>query len=92
MEPFYRRVIPRLRSTDPRHIVFYEPHVGFDFDADTNIRDLGFRNLGFSFHDYCVLTVSSQISGAPTTCPELEDAVLANADEHAARSGDSLLL
>ena len=92
MEPFYRRVIPRLRSTDPRHIVFYEPHVGFDFDADTNIRDLGFRNLGFSFHDYCVLTVSSQISGTPATCPELEDAVLANADEHASRTGDSLLL
>jgi endoglycosylceramidase len=92
LAPFYRRAIQRIRRVETRHIVFYEPNVGFDFDAGTNIRDLGFRNLGFSFHDYCVLFVSSQIAGAPATCPELEDGVLTNADDHAAATGDSLLL
>ena len=37
MAPFYRRVIARIRGEDKRHLVFYEPHVLFNFGADTNI-------------------------------------------------------
>jgi endoglycosylceramidase len=60
----------------------------FNFDVATNLPDLG-SNLGFSFHDYCLIGV---IGGAPAACPEAEGLVFDNADAHAESTGDSLLL
>jgi endoglycosylceramidase len=90
LAPFYRRVIQSIRRVEKRHIVFYEPNVLFNFDANTNLRDLGFRGLGFSFHNYCLVGLIS--GGAPSTCPDLEQAVFDNADAHAQQTGDSLML
>lgn len=86
---FYRRVIGRIRRAERRHLVFYEPNVLFNFDAKTNLPDLGSRRLGFSFHDYCFLGL---VSGAPSNCPAAEDQVLDNADARAKATGDALLL
>ena len=61
LAPFYRRVIGAIRSTDRKHIVFYEPHVLYNFGAETNLPDLG-KHLGFSFHDYCFLGL---VAGSP---------------------------
>jgi endoglycosylceramidase len=83
-----RRMITAIRGVERRHIVFYEPNVLFNFDVATNLPDLG-SNLGFSFHDYCLTGV---IQGAPAGCPEAEGLVFDNADAHAERRGDSLLL
>ncbi|MGZ8665996.1 MAG: cellulase family glycosylhydrolase [Solirubrobacterales bacterium] len=85
---FYRRVIGAIRGADRRHIVFYEPHVLYNFGAETNLPDLG-KNLGFSFHDYCFLGL---VSGTPATCPEMEASIFENADARAAKTGDSLML
>ena len=65
LAPFYRRVISRIRAAERRHLVFYEPNVLFNFDANTNLPDLGFTRLGMSFHDYCLLGL---VSGGPSTC------------------------
>jgi endoglycosylceramidase len=85
---FYERTIAAIRGVDRRSTVFYEPHVLFNFGSDTNLPDLG-RNLGFSFHDYCL---TGLVAGGPSTCEELDEMVFDNADAHAERTGDSLLL
>ena len=87
--PFYRRVISRIRGVDRRHLVFYEPNVLFNFDADTTLPDLGSRNLGFSFHDYCFLGL---VGGAPSTCPAAERQVFDNADARAKKTANPPLL
>jgi endoglycosylceramidase len=89
LAPFYRRVIQRIRGVDQTHLAFYEPHVLFNFGANTNIPGLGFRKVGFSFHDYCLVGL---VRGAPMTCDQADSAVFDNADAHARRTGDALLL
>ncbi len=86
---FYRRVIARIRGEDKGHLVFYEPHVLFNFGADTNLPQLQFRGLGFSFHDYCLVGL---VQGAPRSCDELDERVFDNADAHAVRANAALLL
>ena len=89
LAPFYRRVIARVRAVEGRHLIFYEPNVLFNFDADTNLPDLGSSRLGMSFHDYCLVGL---ISGAPSTCSAVEGKVFDNADAHARATGDGLVL
>jgi endoglycosylceramidase len=87
LAPFYRRVIGRIRDVEQRHLIFYEPNVLFNFDADSNLPDLGSKRLAFGFHDYCLVGL---ISGAPSACPAVEQRVFDNADAHAQRTGDAL--
>ncbi len=85
LAPFYRRVIDAIRDEDRRHIVFYEPHVLFNFGGETNLPDLGYRRLGFSFHNYCS-------DPAASSCAGMERTVFDHADARAAKTGDSLML
>ncbi len=89
LAPLYRRVISRIRAAEGRHLVFYEPNVLFNFDANTNLPDLGFTRLGMSFHDYCLVGL---VSGAPSSCSALEEKVFENADAHAHATRDALVL
>ena len=82
---FDRRTISAVRKADPRHIVWYEPNVLFDFGARTQLPDLGDRRAGLSFHDYCAT------EGSPN-CPSLEKQVLGNAVSRSKQTGDALLL
>ncbi len=85
LAPFYRRVIGAIRGEDRGHIVFYEPHVLFNFGVETNLPDLGYRRLGFSFHNYCP-------DPAASSCAGMERTVFDNADDRGVRTGDSLML
>ena len=89
LAPFYRRVIQRIRAVDRGHLVFYEPQVLFNFDSNTNVPQLGFRRLGFSFHDYCLVGL---VGGAPMSCDQADETVFDNADAHSRQTGDALLL
>ena len=59
-------MIAAIRGADRRHIVFYEPHVLFNFGSDTNLPDFAPKRLGFSFHVYCLIGL---VAGAPADCP-----------------------
>ncbi|MGH2975586.1 MAG: cellulase family glycosylhydrolase, partial [Solirubrobacterales bacterium] len=87
LAPFYRRVIARIRGIERRHLIFYEPNVLFNFDANTSLPDLGFKRLVFGFHDYCLVGL---IKGVPSGCPAADQQVFDNADSHAKRTGDAL--
>ena len=86
LAPFYRRVIGAIRGEDRSHIVFYEPHVLFNFGVETNLPDLG-KRLGFSFHDYCSDPASP---GSP--CPRWSARSSTTPTPAPRRPGDSLML
>jgi endoglycosylceramidase len=89
LAPFYRRVIAAIRSVERRHIVFYEPNVLFDFGANTNLPALGFKRLGMSFHNYCLIGL---VSGGPSSCSAEEGMVFDNADAHSNKTHNPLVL
>ncbi len=88
LAPMSRRAITAIRAVESRHVVFHEPHVLFNFGAETGLPDLG-RNLGFSFHDYCL---AGLIAGAPPSCEQGEALPFANADAYSERTGDAPIL
>jgi endoglycosylceramidase len=91
MGPFYRRVIDRIRAVERQKLIWYEPHVLFNFAADTNLPDFGDRAAGFSFHVYCTQGIAPPpYTGA--NCETLDEVVLSNADKRAQATGDALLL
>jgi endoglycosylceramidase len=89
LRPFYERVIPRIRTADRQSLVFYEPQVLFNFGSDTNLGRLAAKNLGFSFHVYCLVGL---VAGGPSGCGDLEQLVLDNADAHAKQTDTALMM
>lgn len=89
LHAFSAKMISAIREADRRHLVFYEPYVLFNFGAGTTIGPFGDPKLGFSFHDYCLSAGSSDSNEG---CDTPDDLVFANADAHAERTGDALLL
>ena len=91
---FYRRVVPALRSADPRHLIVYEPNLLFDFGAPTTLGSIGDPNLLFAFHNYC-LGRAPGLTAFPDpvqACGTNEGVVFDNAEARAASSGDALLM
>jgi endoglycosylceramidase len=91
MGPFYHRVFDRIRAVERQKLIWYEPNVLFNFDADTNIPALGDRAAGFSFHLYCTPGVAAPPYNA-ASCDEQNEHVLSNADKRAQATGDALML
>src|SRR4051812_48376156 len=89
MAQFVSRTIRAIRSADPDSLAFYEPNVLFNDGADTNLPDTGDDHAAMSFHDYC-LTADS--GGSSDGCDTFDDLVFENADKHAAKTGDAVLL
>ncbi|MFL5823199.1 MAG: cellulase family glycosylhydrolase [Solirubrobacteraceae bacterium] len=97
LSAWYRRVIPRLRAADRRHLIWIEPNVFFDFAANTNLRDPegSDRNTGFDFHTYCLgdgaAAAAPPIPGNGPGCRVEETTNLDNAAAYQRRSGSALL-
>jgi endoglycosylceramidase len=85
---FYLKVIAGIRQADPRHLLFYEPFVTFDFGESTDLPKFADPALGMSFHDYCL----SDASTHPAVCAETEQLVIDNAVARSALTGNALLL
>jgi endoglycosylceramidase len=85
---FSQRVIDRIRRSDKRTIAYYEPQVLFNSGAPTYVAPHG-RQVGFSFHDYCVGSDSAAVDAG---CGNLDKMVFDNAESHADDLGQSPLL
>ncbi len=85
---FYSRVISAIRAVDPRHLIFYEPFVLFDFGVPTGLPDFSDARLGMSFHDYC----GSNAATNAASCSRSEQLVLDNALARSASTANALLL
>jgi endoglycosylceramidase len=86
---FVTRMIGAIRQADPATLVFYEPYVLFNFGANTTIGPFGDSHLAMSFHDYCLQAGNTDNNDG---CDTADDMVFANADAHAKRTGDALLM
>jgi endoglycosylceramidase len=86
---FIKRTIKAIREVDPTTLAFYEPNVIFNDGAKTHVADTGDKHAALSFHDYC-LTADS--GGPNSGCDTFDDMVFSNAEEHVAKTGDTLLL
>jgi endoglycosylceramidase len=86
---FSTRTIAAIRRVDRRSLAFYEPNVLFDFGARTSHGDTGDRHAGFSFHPYCLGGGGGFVAA---TCEASERLTFENADAHAGRTGDALLV
>jgi endoglycosylceramidase len=85
---FSQRVIDAVRRRDPRTVAFYEPHVLFNSGAPTYVAPHG-RQLGFSFHDYCL---SSDSAAVDAGCGTLDQQVFKQAETHARQRHEVPLL
>ena len=92
LNAFYRRIVPELRRSDRRHLVFYEPHALFDQGANTHLGSIADPNAVFTFHNYCLGDQPGLPQADPgQNCGTEEQIVLDHADAQAAGSGDGLL-
>jgi endoglycosylceramidase len=87
---FYRRTIAAIRKADKRNLIWYEPHVLFNFGSDSLVDGLTDRRLGFSFHIYCLSGATG--GGNSPTCTTSDELVADNADKQARQTGSALLL
>jgi endoglycosylceramidase len=96
---FYANVIPKIRTADPHHLIWYEPLTMFNDGVPTSVTPPADRNLGFAFHDYplvcAALDDSAPVSGLPRTppgaCAPFDSLVMDNAKAHSATTGSALL-
>ena len=89
MTEFYRRVVAAIRRADPRTLIYYEPNVIFNNGAKTNVGDVGDREIGFSFHSYCLQAAQTNEN---TGCDIWDDLVVDNAETHATETGAALMM
>jgi len=92
MAPAYARMIAAIREVEPQKLIWYEPHVIFNFGADSAIPATGDPQTGFSFHVYCIAGAFAIPGLPPTPCETADELVFSNADKQAAETGDALLL
>jgi endoglycosylceramidase len=89
LEAFDRRVLAAIRTADPRGIVWHEPFVLFNQGGGTSVKALGDPNVGFSFHDYCLV---AEQAGSEQTCARSDDTVFQHALDRVAATKEALLL
>jgi endoglycosylceramidase len=94
LTPFTNRVLNRIRSNDPRSLVFYEPHAAFDYGAESHHGDTGDNRAGFSFHSHCLAATEggTTLPVGSIACPVNHDQVFENAEIQSEATGDALYL
>jgi endoglycosylceramidase len=86
---FTKQMLAAIREVDTRHLVFYEPYVLFNFGGGTTIGPFDDDRTAMSFHAYCLAAGNSDSNDG---CDTFDDMVADNADAHAKRTGDAILL
>jgi endoglycosylceramidase len=96
LTPFVRRVTAAIRRADPDRLICYEPNVAFNVGAPTHVSG-GDRHAVFSFHNYPIVEdLGARVHLPARPLARLDrweaDLVFRNAERHAGRTGDALLL
>jgi endoglycosylceramidase len=90
---FYKRTLKALREGDPKHLAFYEPNVLFNDGADTQLPKFDDKQLGMSWHNYCLVgDVSGSGGGGGQGCNTEELLPYQNAQKRSGATGDTTLL
>jgi endoglycosylceramidase len=55
LAPFYKKVLQAVRKVDATRLVMVEPNALFDLGMNTWLPSMDDPQVGFAFHDYCVL-------------------------------------
>lgn len=100
LQPFLDNTARAVRYEDPHHIVFYEPHVLFNFGVASSLGPPAIPGpVGLSFHDYCINRETRRTTGVPElqeatapACPAMDDIVQMNARSAADSMGAARLL
>ena len=96
LQALYEHVLGGIRSVDAGNIVWMEPQILFDFGAASHLgeRPVADRQLGLSWHDYCLPETLLQATGLKKlpTCGALEQHVFSNARTTSQRLGSASLL
>ena len=87
LEPFETRLAAGVRQSDPGPMVFYEPHIYFDFGSGSWLTrpPSSAGPAAFAFHDYCLAPIFAgqpdHESSAPgyQSCPYEDEHVMQNA-------------
>ena len=82
---FYNRVVQSIRSTDKRTLIFYEPASLFNDGVNTTIGGIDSSNIGFAFHDYCL------VGGTNPVCDTQNSLVFDHALARVKTTGQALL-
>lgn len=93
LQPLQDKLAAAVRAEDADGIVWYEPHIFFDFSVSSWLAapPAGVGAVGFAFHAYCLPAILTgqpdQESQAPAygLCPALDGRVFSNAEATAAR-------
>ena len=96
LQALYEHVLGGIRSVDTGNIVWMEPQILFDFGAASHLgeRPVADRQLGLSWHDYCLPETLLQATGLKklSTCGALEQHVFSNARAASRRLGSASLM
>lgn len=93
LQPLQDKLAIAVRAEDPQGIVWYEPHIFFDFSVATYLSapPAAVGPVGFAFHAYCLPAI---VTGQPDhesqapgygLCPALDAQVFTNAEAAASR-------
>jgi endoglycosylceramidase len=80
------KVVAAIRRADRAHTVWYEPVVTANSGTTYNTPRPSARNVGFNFHDYCL------VGTANPPCDALEETTVDNAEDYGAANHVPLLL
>ena len=97
LQALYTHVVDGIRGADDHNIVWLEPQVLFDFGAASHLGEepVADRQLGLSWHDYCLpktVLQAAGLKGMPARCTALEQHVFTNAGAASARLGSASLM
>jgi endoglycosylceramidase len=92
LAPFQGKAIAAIRDVDRRHLVWYEPVITAQFGHEFHHPDTGDPRAGISFHIYCLTGAFGIPALDGLSCPTLEELAMTNANQHAERNGDTLLM
>ncbi len=97
LAPFYKKLLQPIRQIDATRLIMVEPNAFFDLGMNTWLPSLDDPQVGFAFHDYCVLgslgiPLPSGLPIPSIPCDQLIAIPLSDAQAHFNSTGEANLM